>query len=206
VKLRPIISGALVALSIAFSFPAEAEHSKKVALIGVLGQSSECVVRAQLGAFQQGLRDLGYFEGQNLTIEYRYAEGKLDRLPGLARELIRLKADVILASSTPAVLAAKNETREIPIVFHTIGDPVANGIVASRARPGGNITGVTLGGAELYGKRLELLKEIISELSRAGILLNPTSTTAQMNLKEALGAAEALKLQIHSLEVEPRGN
>jgi ABC-type uncharacterized transport system substrate-binding protein len=147
------------------------------------------------------LRELGYVEGKNIAIEYRHAEGKLDRLPALAGELVRFKVDVIVASSTPAALAAKNATKEIPILFETIGDPVASGIVASLAQPDANLTGMMMGGAELYGKRLELLKETIPKLSRAAILWNPTSKAAQLNLKETQAAAQALKLQIQSLEV-----
>lgn len=177
------------------------QQTKKAPQIGILAQSSSYFLSSQLEAFRQGLRELGYVEGKNIVIEHRHAEGKLDRLPALAGELVRLKVDVIVAASTPAALAAKNATKEIPIVFETIGDPVVSGVVASLARPGGNITGITMGGAELYGKRLELLKETIPKLSRAAILLNPTSKAAQLNLKETQAAAQALKLQIQSLEV-----
>ena len=117
--------------------PADAQQTKKVARIGVLSQSNANFMSTQLEAFRQGLRAFGYVEEQNIAIEYRYAEGKIDRLPDLAVELVRLKVDVIAATSTPAVLAAKNMTKEIPIVFHTLGDPVASGVVASLAQPGG---------------------------------------------------------------------
>jgi len=180
---------------------AEAQQPKKVARIGVLNQSSPNFLLTQLEAFRQGFRDFGYVDGQNIAIEYRYAEGKLDRLAALAGELVRSKVDVIVATSTPGVLAAKSATNEIPIVFHTIGDPVETGVVASLARPGANITGLTMGGAELYGKRLELLHETIPKLSRAAFMLNPTTSAAQLNLKETLATAEALKLKIQSLEV-----
>ena len=122
----------------------------------------------QLEAFRQGLRAFGYVEGQNIAIEYRYAEGKIDRLPDLAVELVRLKVDVIAATSTPAVLLAKNTTKEIPIVFHTLGDPVASGVVASLAQPGANITGLTMGGAELDGKRFRALKDTIPQTLPCG--------------------------------------
>ena len=180
---------------------ADAQQTKKVARIGVLSQSNANFMSTQLEAFRQGLRAFGYVEGQNIAIEYRYAEGKLDRLPDLAVELVRLKVDVIAATSTPAVLAAKNTTKEIPIVFHTLGDPVASGVVASLAQPGANITGLTMGGAELDGKRLELLKDTIPKLSRATILWNPASSGIQLRLKETRAAAQALKLQLQSLEV-----
>ena len=198
---KTIIVVWLVALALAPFRIVEAQQPKKVAQIGVLNQSSANFMSKQLEAFRQGLRELGYVEGQNVAIEYRYAEGKLDRLPDLAVELVRLKVDVIAATSTPAVLAAKNTTKEIPIVFHTIGDPVASGVVASLAQPGGNITGLTMGDAELNGKRLELLKDAIPKLSRAAILWNPTSTGTQLSLKETRAAAQALKLQLQSLEV-----
>jgi putative ABC transport system substrate-binding protein len=193
-----IVTGAVV---LALCLSANAQQAKKVPRIGVLAQSHAYFLSTQLDAFRQGLHELGYLEGQNLAFEYRHAEGKLDRLPSLASELVRLKVDVIFASSTPAASAAKNATTDIPIVFHTLGDPVASGIVASLARPGGNVTGLTMGGAELYGKRLELLKETIPRLSRATILWNPASSVTQLNLKETQAAAQVLKLQIQSLEV-----
>jgi putative ABC transport system substrate-binding protein len=196
----------LVGLALASFRLAEAQQPGKVPRVGVLLPSSAHVLWTQLEAFRQGLRDRGYLEGQNIVIEYRYAEGELDRLPSLANELVRIKVDVIVVSSTPAVWAAKNATKEIPIVFHTIGDPVASGVVASLARPGGNITGLTMGGAELYGKRLELLKETIPKLSQAAILWNPTSTGIQQNVKETQAAAQVLKLQIQSLEIRNPGD
>jgi ABC-type uncharacterized transport system substrate-binding protein len=180
---------------------AQAQQPAKIARIGLLAQSSADFLSSQLEAFRQGLHELGYIEGKNIVIEYRHAEGKLDRLSALAGELVRLKVDIIVASSTPAALAAKNATKDIPILFETIGDPVASGVVASLARPDGNITGLTMGGAELYGKRLELLKETIPKLTRAALLWNPTSKAAQLNVKETQAASQALKLQIQSLEV-----
>jgi ABC-type uncharacterized transport system substrate-binding protein len=134
---------ALCAMLFALCVSAEAQQPKKAHRIGFLlpGSPTSPAVRNNLEAFRQGLRDLDYVEGQNITIEYRYAEGKSDRLPGLASELVRLKADLIVVASTPAALAAKNATKEIPVVFETIGDPIATGVVASFARPGGNITG-----------------------------------------------------------------
>ena len=181
---------------------ASAQQPKKVPRIGVLAQSSALFLSTHFEAFREGLRELGYVEGKSIVIEYRYAEGELDRLPALADELVRLKVDVIVASSTVSVLAAKKATKEIPVVFETIGDPVASGVVASLARPGGNITGLTMGsGADLYGKRLELLKETIPKLTRAAILWNPMNTAAQLALKQSQATAQALNLQIQSLEV-----
>ena len=193
--------GLLIGLALASVHLAEAQQPNKIARIGLLFQSSPSFTSPQIEALRQELRELGYLEGKNVAFENRYAEGQLDRLPALAGELVRAKVDVIVATSTPGVLAAKNATNEIPIVFHTINDPVETGVVASLARPGANITGLTMGGAELYGKRLELLKETIPKLSRTVFLLNPTTSAGQLNLKEALAAAEALKVQIQSLEV-----
>jgi putative ABC transport system substrate-binding protein len=192
---------AIVFIVITAGVEARALQSKKIARIGILGQSDPSWAAPQADAFHQELHNLGYIERQNVVFERRYAEGKLDRLPGLADELVRMKVDIIVASSTPGVLAAKNATKQIPIVFHAINDPVETGVVSSLARPGGNITGVTMGGAELYGKRLELIKETIPKLSRAAFLLNPNSPAGQLNLNEILAAARALKLQIDSFEV-----
>jgi len=203
---RPFKKTALASILFAGAFlavaaTAEAQQAKKIPRIGVLRQSGAHVLWTQVEAFRQGLRERGYFEGQNISIEYRYAGGEIARLPSLADELVRMKVDVIVVSSTPAVFAAKNATKDIPIVFHTIGDPVASGAVASMARPGGNITGLTMGGAELYGKRLELLKETVPQLSQAAVFWNPTSTGIKQNLDETQTAAQALKLQIQSVEI-----
>ena len=130
---------------------------------------------ARIEAFRQGLRELGYVEGKNIVIEYRYAEGKLDRLPALAAELVRLKVDVIVTAGPAATRAAKEATVTIPIVMAQDHDPVGNGFVASLARPGGNITGLSTLAPELSGKRLELLKEIIPRLSRVAVLGNSTT-------------------------------
>ena len=200
--MRKIILGlTLCAMLFVLGSSVEAQQARKLSKIGVLRQSSADALWTQVEAFRQGLRERGYSEGQNIAIEYRYADGDLARLPSLANELVRIKVDVLVVSSTPAALAAKNATKEIPIVFHTIGDPVASGVVASLARPSGNITGLTMGGAELYGKRLELLKETIPKLSKAAILWNPTSTGIKQNLDETQTAARSLRLQIQSLEI-----
>ena len=129
-------------------------------------------------ALRQGLRDLSYVEGQNIAIEFRSAEGNLDRLPGLAAELVRLKVDIIFAAGGPAAVAAKKATSTIPIIFVGAVDPVATGLVASLARPGGNVTGFSIGAPGLYGKRLEIIKETLPRLSRVGVLLNPTNPSA----------------------------
>src|SRR5215472_3452981 len=139
---------------------AEAQQPMKIPRIGILlGGSSFLSVRVE--AFRQGLKELGYIEGRNVVIEHRYAEGKADRLPALAAELMGLQVDVIVAAGTPGVLAAKKATSTIPIVFVSVADPVASGFVASLARPGGNVTGLTNFSPELSGKRVELLKEAV---------------------------------------------
>jgi putative ABC transport system substrate-binding protein len=154
----------------------DAQPAGKVYRIGYLaaGWGSGTAYLRPLEAFRQGLRELGWVERQNVLIEYRFAEGRLDRLPGLAEELVRLKVDVIAASPTPAALAAKNATRTIPIVGMSLTEPVEVGLVASLARPGGNLTGVTYGvGADIFGKQLELLKEVIPKARWVAVLSNP---------------------------------
>jgi ABC-type uncharacterized transport system substrate-binding protein len=198
---KKILALAICAMLLVLCTSVEAQQAKKIPRVGILRQSSGSELWTQVEAFRRGLREMGYVEGQNIAIEYRYAEGALDRLPSLAADLIRMKVDVILVSSTPAAVAAKNATKDIPIVFHTIGDPVVNGLVKSLARPGGNLTGIMMGGSELYGKRLELLKETIPKLSRAALLWNPASSPSLSNLKEARAASQLLGVKVESLEV-----
>jgi putative ABC transport system substrate-binding protein len=153
-----------------------------------------------LEAFRQGLRDLGYVEGQNLVIESRYAEGREERLPDLAAELVRLKVDVIVAGG-PAIRAAQHATSTIPIVMAVTGDPVQSGYVASLARPGGNITGVSVLGAELTGKRLEILKETVPQSTRIAVLANPATPTYGALMHDLTVTARALGLHLHVLEL-----
>src|SRR4051812_29511392 len=154
-------------------FTARAQQTSKVSLIGYLGTSSPSLEGHVLDAFRQKLRELGHVEGKNIAIEYRWAEGRDDRLPELAAELVRMKPDVIVTTGTPGTLAAKQATNAIPIVFASIGDPVGVGLVASIARPGGNATGFTFTGPELEGKRLQILKDLVPGLSRVIALWNP---------------------------------
>jgi putative ABC transport system substrate-binding protein len=151
-------------------------------------------------AFRQGLRELGYVEGQNIVIEYRSADGKDERLPGLAAELVRLKVDVIVAASPPATEAAKRATSTIPIVFAVSGDPVAEGLVASLARPGGNITGLATISPALVGKQLEMLKGVVPKASRLAVLQNPSNQGHLRSLRQAEGAARALGVQLQIVE------
>jgi putative tryptophan/tyrosine transport system substrate-binding protein len=161
----------------------EAQQAKRVPRIAVLS-SRVGPLPTREGAFQEGLRKLGYVEGRSITIEYRYAEEKLDRLPDLANDLVRSKVDIIVAVSTPAIKAAKNATNTIPIIMAGVSDPIGTGFVASLARPGGNVTGLSLQSPELGGKRLELLKQIIPKLSRVALLIHAEDPGRQLFVKE----------------------
>jgi putative ABC transport system substrate-binding protein len=176
----------------------EAQQPKKVPRIGFLSPHSRAS-SVRIETFRQGLRDLGYVEGQNIVIEQRYAEGN-PGLPGLAAELVSLKVDVIFAVTTPAVQAAKKATTTVPIVTVS-GDPVGFGFVASLARPGGNITGLANLTPELVGKRLELLKEVLPRVSRVAVLWNPDSTGAALRMRETEAAASSLGLKLQPVEV-----
>jgi putative tryptophan/tyrosine transport system substrate-binding protein len=167
----------ITALGGAAAWPlvARAQRTGKEARVGYLGTSSPPLERQFVNAFRERLRELGHVEGENIAIEYRWAEGRDDRLPSLAAELVHLKPDVIVTTGTPGTLAAKQATNTIPIVFASSGNPVQGGLVASYARPGGNVTGFTILGPDLEGKRLELLKETVSGLSRIAVLWNPTN-------------------------------
>ena len=192
---------ALGAVLLALSFPAHAQQPAKVPWIGSLAGSSSSAESPRVEAFRQGLRDLGHVEGKNIAIEYRYANARFDKLPALADELIRLKVNVLVVSTTPAVQAAKNATRTIPIVFFGVFDPVAAGLVDSFARPGGNITGLTNIATVLAGKRLELLKETVPKLSRVAVLYDPKSPGSVAQWNENQRQAQELGLQLHSMEV-----
>ncbi len=157
-------------------------------------------------AFRQGLRDLGYVEGKNIAIEYRWAHGNIERLPALAADLIRLRVDVIVTGSTPAVQAAKNATKTIPIVIAAAADPIGTGLVATLARPGGNVTGLTIVSPELSGKRLELLREAVPRVSRVAILAHRGFGATALLLKEAQSAALILGMQVQPLEVRGPGD
>ncbi|TMA78371.1 MAG: hypothetical protein E6J74_41840 [Deltaproteobacteria bacterium] len=187
--------------AVLFALAAHAQQEAKVAKIGCLGFRSASDRSPGREAFKEEFRVLGHLEGKNIVIERRSAEGKLDRLPGLADELVRLKVDVIVAPSTPSALAAKNATKTIPIVFYDVSDPVAAGLVDSLPRPGGNITGITDIGAVLVGKRLELLKETMPKLSRVALLWNPQDAGSALQWKESQLAARELALQLYSMEV-----
>ena len=175
------------------------QQSKKIPRIGYLGAASASADAPRAEAFRQGLRELGYIEGQNIIIEYRYEERAFERLPDMAAELVSLKIDVLVTVTTNAALAAKNATRTIPIVFLGVTDPVAAGLVDSLAHPGGNRTGITNMASVLTGKRLELMKETIPRVSRVAVLWDPQAPGSAPQWEESQVAARELGLQLHSM-------
>jgi putative ABC transport system substrate-binding protein len=192
----------LVSLALASVHLAEAQQPKKVPRIGYVSASGgPGILAARFEIFRQGLRDLGYIDGKNILVEVRYAEGKQDRFPGLVADLVELKVDVLLLTTLPGIRAAKQATTTIPIVIITAQDPVATGIVDSLAHPGSNITGLTRLTRELSGKRLELLKEVVPEISRVGVLWDEDDIGSAIAFKEYEAAARALKIQLQSLQV-----
>jgi len=192
---RGFVSGlALAALSAPSR--ARAQQAAKVPRVGFLGSGSPAETEPHLEAFQRGLRAVGYVEGQNIAFEYRWSEGTIERLPALAVELVGLKVDVIVATSSPAALAARNATRTIPIVFVTAADPVGSGLVAGVARPGGNVTGLSLLAPEIVGRQLQLLKETVPKASRVAVLSNPASSYGALLVAETEAAARSLGVRV----------
>jgi putative ABC transport system substrate-binding protein len=198
-RLPSIVTITLIILAAAFT--GEAQQPTKVPRMGFLSPSSRSSLATRYEAFRQGMRELGYVEGKNIVIESRYAEGKQDRVAALAAELVRLKVDVIVTGGTTATRAAKEATVTIPIVMTQDSDPVGSGVVASLARPGGNITGVSNLAPELGGKRLELLKQVLPWLSRVAVLVTSTVPQYAQVLKETELAAAALGVKLQFLEV-----
>jgi len=199
---RSIIQFCLVAMLLSASFRAEAQqpsHIPKVGYVSATGDSSNQGIYIE--ALRQGLKELGYVEGKNITVEYRGARGDTGRIPSLVRELVQLKVDVLVAPVLPAIRAAKEATRTIPLIMVISEDPVAAGLVDSLARPGGNITGLTRLQRELSGKRLELLKQTIPRLARIAVLRDAESPSAVIAFKEYENAANVLKLQLQSVGV-----
>ena len=185
--------------AVVWPFTARAQQTSKVSLIGYLGTSSPSLEGHVLDAFRQKLRELGHVEGKNIAIEYRWAEGRDDRFPELAAELVRKKPDVIVTTGTPGTLAAKQATSTIPIVFTSIGDPVSAGLVTSFARPEGNVTGFSFTGPELEGKRLQILKDLVPGLSRVTALWNPLSMGGEF-YRQTQVAATALNVTLQPVE------
>jgi putative tryptophan/tyrosine transport system substrate-binding protein len=196
-----ILVYALLALILTTIHHAQAQQLTKVPRIGYLSGSSPSAIAARIELFRQGLRELGYVEGKNILIEWRFAEGKLDRLPELSAELVRVKVDIIVSAGPAVTRPAKEATNTIPIVMAFDNDPVGNGFVASLARPGGNITGLSNLAPELSGKQLELLKEIVPRLSRVAVLGNSTEPGYAQVSKEMELAAGALGVKLQYLDI-----
>ncbi|HEU4341909.1 MAG TPA: ABC transporter substrate-binding protein [Candidatus Binatia bacterium] len=183
---------------------ASARQPKKIPRIGFLGNSTATLEANLIGPFREGLRDLGYVEGKNIVIEWRWAEGKYERFPTLIAELIALNVDVMVTAGTPASLAVKKATTSIPLVMIAVGDPVATGLVTSLAHPGGNITGLTSIAAEIEGKRLELLREVVPKISHIAVLWNAASPVQVIQERETRAAAQGLGMKMLSLGVRTR--
>jgi putative tryptophan/tyrosine transport system substrate-binding protein len=199
---KKIFCIALCTMLFGLCFPARAQQPKKVPRIGILIAASTSFYSARVEALRQRLRELGYVEGKNIVIDYRYAEGKLERLPDLAAELVRLKVDVIVTAPTQAALAAKKASATIPIVFTDVAsDPAGIGLVSSLARPGGNITGLNVMAPDLDGKRLELLKESFPKVARVALLWQSGGTRGNLHVTELEAVAKALALKLQSLPV-----
>ena len=188
--------------------PALAQPAGKVWRIGFLGPAAATspVYVGRVEQFRAGLRELGYVEGKNIAIEFRWADGKLERLPALAAELVKTKPDVLVTATTPAALAAKRATQAIPIVLASVGDPVSTGLVASLARPGGNITGSSLFAGDESAKRLELIRDALPRARRVAILVNPTNPVWSASMQEAERVAKSLKLELRRIEARTAGD
>jgi putative tryptophan/tyrosine transport system substrate-binding protein len=199
VDRRALLAGAVALL--AAPLAAEGQRADKVYRIGVLDVVSVASNATNLAAFRQGLRELGYVEGQNFTIDYRSADGRAERFPDLAKELVRLKVDVVVTRGTPAALAAKNATVTIPIVMASSGDPFGTGIIASVAHPGGNVTGLSAFATEIQGKLLQVLREAVPQIARVAFLFNMSNPVVQAQWKEAEPAARSVGLQLQLLDV-----
>src|SRR5215471_4938546 len=196
---RKLICVTLCALLLTLSVPAEAQQAGKIFRIGILDSGTVSGMAVLVDAFRHELSKLGWIEGKNIAFEYRFAEGKIERLPELAAELIRLKVDLIVTTGDPQASAAKKATTTIPIVMANAGDPVGSGFVASLARPGGNVTGLSDLATELNAKRLEVLNDAVPRLARVGVLRGAGIS----QLKELRPAAVALKLKLEEIETQP---
>ena len=181
---------------------ADAQQSGKIPRIGFLGNSTPALEENLVGPFREGLHDLGYGEGKNILIEYRWAEGKYERFPALIGELIAQKVNIIVTAGTPASLAVKKAAPSIPLVMIAVGDPIGTGLIKSLAEPGGNVTGLTSIAADLEGKRIELLREVIPKLSHVAVFWNPASSFQVIAEKEVQAAARAFKMKVLSLGVQ----
>jgi len=204
--MRLIGLAVIVTLSLNLApLAAQGQQTGKLYRIGFLGNSTAALEAHLVGPFRDGLRDLGYLEGRNALIEYRWAEGQYERFPALIAQLIALKVDVIVTAGTPATQAVKKATTSVPLVMVAVGDPVGTGIVASLKRPGGNITGLTSIAEETEGKRLELLREVLPTVSRVAVLSNPENQSIVAVLKAMRAAAQVLGMKLQVLEVRTSG-
>jgi len=192
---------ALGGAAVALPLTARAQQPAKLPMIGFLGALTQSAQSEWTAAFLQRMREHGWIDGRTVAIEYRWAEGRSERFPGMAAELVRLKVGVIVTAGTAAVIAAKQATPVIPIVFGTAGDPVGTGLVASLARPGGNVTGLSNQSADIAGKRLELLREVVPGLRRLAILANVGDTIGVLEMGEVQAAAQTLGLEVVALEI-----
>jgi putative ABC transport system substrate-binding protein len=196
-----LLSGLALALGLLGApLAAEAQQAPEIPRIGYIFPSTSTESRDFFEAARRGLRELGYVEGQSIALEVRWTEGRLERLPELVAEVVRLNVDVLVVGSTPGGLAAKKATTTIPIVIVAVGDPVGNGLVASLARPGGNLTGLSLLTPELQGKRLQLLKEVLPKVSRVAALTNPGTQSHALFWQETQQAAQKLGVQLQAVE------
>jgi putative tryptophan/tyrosine transport system substrate-binding protein len=199
---KTVIRFALTALFYALCASTEAQQTGKIFRIGFLDNSTASGSAVLLEAFRQELNKLGWIEGKNITLEYRFAEGKNERLPELVADLIRLKVDLVVVSGTRTASAAKSATTTIPIVMTNVADPVGSGLIASLARPGGNVTGLSNLGTDLNTKRLEILKDVVPKLARVGVLRVATSGGGDLQLEELRTAAMALKLKLEEIATQ----
>lgn len=199
---RKITVLTLCAMLFALCVSAEAQQPGKIPRIGFLGNSTAALEENLVEPFRHGLRDLGYVEGKNILIEYRWAEGKYERFPALIAELVAQKVDIIVTAGTPAVLAVKKAAPSIPLVMAAAGDPIGTGLIESLAHPGGNITGLSGMAVDLEGKRTELLREVIPKLSHVAVFWNPASPLQVNSEKEVQAAARAFKMKVLSLGVQ----
>lgn len=201
VKRREFIT-LLGCSAVLWPLASRAQQSPKLPTIGFLGPHSSSIDSPLVGAFIQRLRELGWVEGRNVAIEYRWAEGRVERLAEFAAEFVRLNVDVIVTGGTPPALATKRATSVIPIVFAAVGDPVGVGLVASLAQPGGNITGSSLQATDLAGKRLDLLRQVVPALQHVAIIANRDASSAMVEMREVEATARMLHLEVITSEIE----
>jgi putative ABC transport system substrate-binding protein len=203
---KGIVVSFIAILILAALHPAKAQQTATIHRIGILLPNPPSLSPMLLEAFRQGLRESGYVEGQNIDIEYRFGDGKSDRYPDLAAELVRRRVDVIVTSSTRAIRAVKNATSTIPIVMAAAADPVGTGLIASLAHPGGNVTGLSMRSPDLSGKRLQLLKEVAKRVRHVGILWNPANEGNAVTWQDTQTVAQRIGLKLQSIEVRTPGD